>query len=352
MMELSISNRTIVRIVVIVLGSVVAVRLITALHTQLIWILTALFLALALEPAVDRISRFMPRRSRSLSVLLVLGAVFSILVFISIVLVPPFASQLYHLVISLPSAYGNYIDANPAAAHFVNSYLNSASVSNALQQFSKQLLSFGGSAVLIARGVFGGIVAGVTVLLLTFFMVLEGPRWTSLFWEYLPPARRARYQGILKQMHGTVTGYVGGNLFTSLIAAVATAAMLIILRAPYAFALGLLVGVMDLIPLIGASLAAVLVCLLVLVFKGLTSAFIVAIFFGIYQQVENNALQPIVFSKAVEVSPLVTTIALILGASLAGFIGALVAIPVAASLQILLRYYLISRRPKSQAAEA
>jgi predicted PurR-regulated permease PerM len=337
-MELTVSNRTIIRIVLIALGSVLAVDLIIKLHTQLIWILTALFFALALEPAVSLLSRFLPKRSRALAVLLVFLGFIAVLVFILVVLLPPFASQLYHLVSNIPSAYNGFIQANPSQGKFIDSHLSASNVSSSLQQFSKQLLSFGGSAVAIAKGFFGGIVAVGTVLLLTFFMVNEGPHWTNAFWASLTPAHRTKYQELVRQIHGTITGYVGGNLFTSLIAALVTAVMLLIIHAPYAFALALLVGIVDLVPMIGASLAAVFVCLTVLVFNGLTAAIVMAIYFIVYQQVENNALQPIVFSRAVKVSPLVTTIALILGASLAGLVGALVAIPVAASVQILVRF--------------
>jgi predicted PurR-regulated permease PerM len=343
-MEITISNRTIIRAAAIVIASIVAINLVVKLHTQLVWILTALFFALALEPAVDLLSRFLPHRSRGLAVLVVFLGFVAVLVFISLALVPPFASQLYHLALNLPGAYSSFASANPSAGRFVDSHLNATNVNSALQQFSKELLSFGGSAVVIAKGFFGGVVALITVLLLTFFMVLEGPRWMDDIWRYTGVAQKNKYQDLLRQMHKTVTGYVGGNLFTSLIAALSSSIMLVILRAPYAFALGLLVGVVDLIPMIGATLAAVIVCLLVLMFKGLTAALILAVFYIIYQQLENNVLQPIVFSRAVEVSPLVTLIALILGATVAGLIGALVAIPVAASLQILVRFYLSGSR--------
>jgi predicted PurR-regulated permease PerM len=343
-MELKISNRTIFRVVAITIGCVVAVNLIVRLQTQIVWILTALFFALALEPAVDLLSKFLPRKSRGLAVLVVFLGFLAVIVFISLALVPPFASQLYHLAINLPGAYSSFAKSNPSEGRFISSHLSASSVASALQQFSKQLLSFGGSAVVIARGFFGGVVAVVTVLLLTFFMVLEGPHWMHALWQLTAPKQRDKYKDLLQQMHGTVTGYVGGNLFTSMIAALSSAIMLIILRSPYAFALGLLVGVVDLIPMVGATLAAILVCVIVLVFKGLTTALILAVFYIIYQQVENNVLQPIVFSKAVEVSPLITLMALILGASLAGLIGALVAIPVAASLQLLARFYFANVR--------
>jgi predicted PurR-regulated permease PerM len=119
---------------------------------------------------------------------------------------------------------------------------------------------------------------------------------------------------------------------------------LFILRIPYAVALGVLVGLIDLIPLIGATLAAIIVILVGLVFGGLVKGLIILVFFIIYQQIENNILQPIVNSKTVKISPLITAIAALFGVVLAGFFGALVAVPVAASLQILIKNYLVTHR--------
>lgn len=346
-MELTVSNRTILRIVLIVIGAVLAVRLVGVLHTQIVWILTAMFLALGLEPAVDRLSRYMPRKSRGLAVAIVLLAAVAVLAFVIVALAPPFAFQLYHLVVTLPEAYSQFARDNPGLTSMISSDLSSQNATSTVQQLSHQLLSFGGSAVLILRNFFGGIVAVVTVLILTFFMVLEGPRWIEVFWSYYPKATRSKYRQLLSQLHGTITGYVNGNLIKSLIAIVASAVALVAVGSPYALALALLVGIFDLIPLVGATLAAITVCLVVLVFKGVGAALIMAVFFIIFQQIENYIFQPIIFAKAVEVSPLVTTLALIVGASLAGFIGALVAIPVAASLQILVRYWMSERRAKA-----
>jgi predicted PurR-regulated permease PerM len=147
-------------------------------------------------------------------------------------------------------------------------------------------------------------------------------------------------------MTKTVSGYVNGNLLTSLIAGVVAAVFLAILKVPYAAALGLLVFVLDLIPMLGATLAAVLVCGFVLVYGGVNPAIVTAIFFIIYQQIENNLLQPFVFSKTVKISPLIAGVAALFGAVLAGLIGALVAIPIAASFQILAKDYLDRRYPQ------
>jgi predicted PurR-regulated permease PerM len=348
-MELTVSNRTIIRIVLIVAASVLVLRALAYLHSPLIWIFTAFFLALALEPAVDGLSRYMPGRSRALAVLLVLLVAIGLLTFILVALVPPLATELYHLVTNLPNAYRDFVGSNGTVGKLIGQQVSTSSAADALQQFSNQILSFGGSAVGVLRSLFGGIVALITILLLTFFMVLEGPRWSELIWSHVPADKRSRYQPLLRQMHGTVYGYVNGNLLTSLIAAVTFAVLLFLLRAPYAVVLGLLVGVIDLIPMVGATLAAILVVATVLVFKGLGTALIVAAIFIVYQLIENNFLQPLVYSKTLEVSPLIVMLALIIGGSLAGFIGALVAIPAAASAQILLKYYLGARPSKTKA---
>lgn len=342
-MELKISNSTIIRIVAIVLGALIAIKLVGDLREQLIWIFTALFLALALEPAVGKLSRFMPRRSRGLAVLFVVLAALAIIVFVLIGLIPPFATQLYHLVTNLPDAYKQFSNVNPQLAKYLSSSVNSQTVSSTEQHLSSQLFSFSGSAVNVLKSFFGGLVALITVGLLTFFMVLEGPRLASQFFEHLPEDSRKDAQGLAKQLHGTITGFAGGTLLKSVFAVIAAAIVLFILGAPYTLSLSFLVGILDLIPLVGALLAAVSVCLVVLVFKGTTAAIVMAIFFLIWQQIENSIIQPLIFAKTVEVSPLVSLVALILGVSLAGFIGALVSIPAAASVQILLRYWLSAR---------
>jgi predicted PurR-regulated permease PerM len=349
-MELTISNRTIIRVVAIVAAMVLTVWLLFKLHTVVVWILTALFLALALEPAVAWLSRYLPKRSRALAVLVVLLVTGGVLAFVLVALIPPFAFQLFHLVTTLPEAYKQFSQQDPGVSGLINSSIGSANTNQALQQFSKELVNFGGSAVSVAGQVFGGIFAVVTVIILTYFMVLEGPGWVEAFWSYLPRSTREKYRGLLQRMQGTVTGYVSGNIVKSLIAVVASGIALIAVGSPFPFALALLVGILDLVPLVGATLAAISVCLVLLVFKGITTALIILVFFLIFQQLENYVFQPLIFSKTVEVSPLVTLLAIIIGTALAGFIGALVAIPAAASLQILLRFVLAGHKARNQKA--
>jgi predicted PurR-regulated permease PerM len=147
-----------------------------------------------------------------------------------------------------------------------------------------------------------------------------------------------------------VGGYVTGNLFISLIAGVSSTIVLLALGVPYAVALGLIVAVLDLVPLAGATLAAIIVSTVAFI-TSITDGIIVVIFFIVYQQVENHFLQPVVYSRTVQLSPLAILIAVLIGAELAGILGALAAIPVAGTVQVLIVEWLQLRRERNALAE-
>ncbi len=207
------------------------------------------------------------------------------------------------------------------------------------------LTNTGGGVVKVFGSIFNSLFAFFTILVFTFFMVLEWPKMHELFWRYQDPQKRNHRKQLYVRMQKTVSGYVGGNVLTSIIAGLVALAFFMILRNPYAIALAFIVAIFDLIPMFGALLAAIISVVVVLVFGGATPAVVTAIFFIIYQQIENNILQPLIFSKTINISPLVAGIAALIGAALAGLIGALVAIPIAASLQILIIDYLERRYP-------
>lgn len=219
--------------------------------------------------------------------------------------------------------------------------LNSEKITNFATSTSGGVVSF-------FSGIFTSIFAFFTIIVFTFFIVLESPRWHEVIWRYQDPKKREHRKHLYARMQKTVSGYIGGNLLTSIIAGVATVIFLTILGNPYAVALGFIVLILDLIPMFGALIAAIISVAVVLVYGGVTPAIVTAIFFIIYQQLENNILQPYVFSKTVDISPLVAGVAAIFGATLAGLVGALVAIPIAASLQILVKDYLDRRYPEAK----
>jgi predicted PurR-regulated permease PerM len=198
----------------------------------------------------------------------------------------------------------------------------------------------------VTKSVITAIVAAVTIAFLTFFMLLEGPRWVERFHALLPDGSQERAQRVGDKIYRTVGGYVTGNLLISVIAGITSTLVLLITGVSYAVTLGLLVAILDLVPLAGATLAAILVTTVAFIDQGWVIGVIVLAFFLVYQQLENHVLQPIVYSRTVQLSPLAILIAVLIGAKLAGVLGALGAIPVAGTIQVLLVEWLQARRER------
>lgn len=212
-----------------------------------------------------------------------------------------------------------------------------------------RVLGFSGTALAVTKGIVTAIVAVVTIAFMTFFMLLEGPRWIERFYALLPEESERRWRAVGRDVYRTVGGYVTGNLLISLIAGTATTIVLLIAGVPYAIALGLVVAILDLIPLAGATLAAIIVTTIAFL-HSVPAGIAVLIFFVVYQQLENHLFQPLVYGRTVKLSPLAVLIAVLIGAELAGILGALAAIPVAGSIQVVLADWLrarLERRPQA-----
>ena len=189
----------------------------------------------------------------------------------------------------------------------------------------------------VARGVVSFVVGVVTIAFLTIFMLIEGPRIVARFHDSLPENVKPRWERVSQDIYRTVGGYVGGNLLISLIAGIGAAIILFALGSSYAIALAVVVAVLDLIPLAGATLAAIIVATVSFIELGWIKGVIVIVFFVVYQQLENHILQPIIYGRTVQLSPLTVLIAILIGAELVGILGALAAIPVAGIIQAIAR---------------
>jgi predicted PurR-regulated permease PerM len=152
-----------------------------------------------------------------------------------------------------------------------------------------------------------------------------------------------------RDVYRTVGGYVTGNLLISVIAGGSTTVVLLIMGVPFSIALGLIVGILDLVPLAGATIAGIIVGAVAFL-HSIVAGVVVVVFFILYQQIENHLLQPVVYGRTVQLSPLAVLISVLIGAELAGVLGALAAIPVAGALQVLLRDILDHRRARGAAA--
>ena len=339
--------RTLVTVALFTVAVLGLLTLLSVARHVLVWVLIALFLAVALNPLVEWIQR-RTHRSRGLSVgtafLLVLGLAVGIgAVFIPTLVdqVGGFADKVPHYVDQITKGQGRlgFLETKYHLATKVE-----AAISNVKQGGAAKVLGHAGAAVSLTKSVVNVIVATITILFLTFFMLLEGRDWVESFYGLLPEASQPRWRKVGADIYKAVGGYVVGNLVISVIAGVLATVVLLALGVPYAVALGLIVALLDLIPLAGATLAAIVVTLIAGITQGWIPAIVVAVFFLIYQQVENHVIQPVVYGRTVQLSPLAVLISVLVGAEVAGILGALAAIPVAAGIQVIVVDLLAHRR--------
>jgi predicted PurR-regulated permease PerM len=302
----------------------------------LTWVVIALFLALAMNPAVEwLLAHGIKRRGSAVGivVLLALAAIAGL----GAVLIPPLVDQGNSLATALP---GYVHDLTKGRGHFgflETKYHVVEKVKEAVADGGVgRAIGGAGFALSVTKSILTTIAAIVTIFFMTVFMLLDGPNLADRVFGLLPEHQQPRWRAIGHEIYKTVGGYVTGNLLISVIAGAATWIMLAIVGVPYPAALATLVAILDLIPLAGATIAAVVVVLVTLAANDLVDAIIVLVFFVVYQQLENHILQPLVYGKTVQLPPLVVLVAVLIGAAIAGVVGALGAIPVAGTIQVLI----------------
>jgi predicted PurR-regulated permease PerM len=215
-------------------------------------------------------------------------------------------------------------------------------------QIRGYVTNLGGSTLSVLRSAVTGVAAVLTIFVLSYLMVLEAPKVVGGFLALFEERRAERIRRVSHDCAKTVTGYITGNLLISVICGLLTWVTLALTGVPFAALIALFVGIADLIPLVGATLGAV-VGIIAAFTQSVTAGIIVVIFFIVYQQVENHLLQPVIFSRTVQLNPLTVLLAVLLAAQLAGILGALLAIPVAAIIQIVVRDIWDTRRGRLKA---
>ena len=314
-------------------------------RSVIIWVLIALFLAMALNPAVEfLVRRGLPPRRRGRdrvrrAILVIVG--------IAATFVPTLVREVNDLADAVPG-YIDDLTRGRGKLGLPGARLPDRRDVRARRSRRAASAACSGSRAprcRVTKSILNAVVAVVTIAFLTLFMLLEGPAWVERIYGLISEPAQPRWRKVGGDIYRTVGGYVTGNLAISLIAGVASTAVLLVLGVPYAVALGLVVALLDLIPLAGATIAAIIVS--AVGFLHSTSAGIVlVIFFVLYQQLENHVLQPLVYGRTVQLSPLIVLVAVLMGAELAGVIGALGAIPVAGSIQVVVVDWLANRRQR------
>ena len=339
--------RTVFRVVGILIAIAIVLEVVWIARHVLTWIFIALFLALALNPAVDRLERRIKRRGLATGVIYLLALAAS--VGVAFLFIPTLVHQVNDFAGKVPDYLNDLTKGRGRLGFLQTKYHLVDKAREALNNGgASKLFGVSGTALALAKGIVNVVLATVTIAFMTFFMLLEGPKWVESFFSLLEPASTRRWRAVAGDIYRTVGGYVTGNLLISFVAGTLTTVVLLATGVPFALALGLIVAILDLIPLAGATLAAIIVGSVAFL-HSIPAGIIVIVFFICYQQVENHILQPVVYGRTVQLSPLVVLISVLIGAELAGVLGALAAIPVAGSLQVIFRDWLRQRRGEEPA---
>jgi predicted PurR-regulated permease PerM len=295
------------------------------------WIIVAIFLAVALNPAVEALERRGLRRPLAASV--VFAVALLVLTGIGFLVVPPLVAQVSDFVDAVPDFVDDLTAGRGPLGWLQDEYQIVDRIREAIErQGAAGVLGLSEPFLDVVRSVVTAVVGVITIIFLTFFMLLEGPRTIDGLLRLVPEGARPRYERVGREIYRSISGYVSGNLLISLVAGTLATIVLFAVGSEFAIALGLLVAILDLIPLAGATVAAIVVSTVVLIETDWLRCLIVIVFFIAYQQFENHVLQPLVYGRTVQLSPLAVLCAVLVGAQLAGILGALLAIPVAGSL--------------------
>jgi predicted PurR-regulated permease PerM len=339
--------RTIFAIVGILLAVGIVLWVVWIARHVITWVLISLFLALAINPFVDLLQRRGLKRrgiAAGVAYLIILAGVAGI----AAAFIPTLVDQVNNFANKVPDYVHDLTRGRGRLGFLETRYHVVERVRDAVDSGGvKRIVGIGGVAALsVTKGVITAIAATVTIIFMTLFMLLEGPAWMERIYGLLPERQQPRWRAVGHDIYRTVGGYVTGNLLISLIAGVTSGIVLFALGVPYAVALGLVVALLDLIPLAGATLAMIVVGLVALAANGLTTGIIVVVFFIVYQQLENHVLQPLVYGRTVQLSPLIVLISVLIGAQVAGVLGALGAIPIAGAIQVFIVDWLRWRRQR------
>jgi predicted PurR-regulated permease PerM len=258
-------------------------------------------------------------------------------------IIPPVVSSIENFAQNAPQYAQDareYIEQNDTLRGIQEEYDIVGQIENRASELPDRVGDAAGVLGDIGLGVVNSIFTLVTILILTAFMLGSGRRWIDAALRYQAPARRARLRRVSERVATAVGSYVAGALIQAFIAGVTSYIVMSLLGIPFRAPLAVLIALLDLIPLVGATIGAVVVGVVAL-FVNFPTALIVWVIWSIlYQQVENTVIQPRIQQRAVDVQPFVVLVAVLFGSTLLGVVGALVAVPAAASIQIVLREWM------------
>lgn len=353
--RIDIDTKTFVRFILVVIGFGLAIFAIYHARTALLILGISLFLAVALNGPVDRIRRVLPGKSRVAATAIAYVLVVVVLGAILFLVAPPIVQQTAKFIQNVPSFVNSATNQYKGLNGLIDQYSLRPQVDHALNSVKESTASWAsnvGSTVLAGLGSFFAVLTeALLVLVLTFLMLIEGPSWMARIWGLYEDKRKQRtHKRVVSRIYGVVNGYVTGQLIVSAIGGGLAGAAVFVLSLIFpqipsglAFPTAAITFTLSLIPMFGATIAGLLVTVL-LAFNAPVAAIIYIVYFFIYQQIENNFVAPQVQANKVELSALAVLGSVTIGLYLFGLLGGIIAIPIAGSIRVLIDEYLKSRK--------
>jgi predicted PurR-regulated permease PerM len=318
----------------VVLGTAAVVEFLLAEQRVIELLVIAGFLAVVLSPAVSGLVKLGIRRGLATTLVFFLGM--AAFVGLGYLFIHPLYRQAINFANDLPNTLARVQSGKGRIGSLVARYHLQSDAATYIPKIRTYLSHLGGPALSVAKTVLSGLSGLVLLSVMTFLFLLEGPTLVRGTLKVLPPRQGRRVRRLLDDIAKSVTGYVIGNFATSLIAGVVCGVALFVLGVPFAIVFGVWVALVDLLPLVGGLLAGVPTVAFAFLHSP-AAGIVTAIVFLVYQQVENHLLNPLIMSRTVKLNPLWVLLSVLAGAELAGFVGALLAIPAAGTIHVVAR---------------
>ena len=329
--------RTILAVIGLVLATLLLIYIVLQIRQVLTWIVVGAFFAVALYPLVGWVQkRLLGGKRRALATFLVFLVVFVLLAALIAAFAVPLVNEGSKLAGQLPQQIADARAGKGPIGDLLQRTNALQWVQDNQDKISKFASGLTAPAASVASSFATGIAGTLTVFVLAYLMVLEGPKVVDGSLNVFRPSTAERIRRVGGDCAKSVTGYISGNLLISFICGLLTYVVLLVSGVPFAALIALFVGIADLMPLVGATIGGA-VAVIAGFIHSVPAGIAVLVFFVLYQQLENHLLQPLVFARTVQLNPLTVIIAILIGVELLGILGALLAIPVASMIQVIVR---------------
>jgi len=348
----TVSTETFIRLALLTVGTIALLLAVQKAAHALLLVFSAFFLALALNGPVHGLSRRLPGKrkgDRSLATIISFLVVVLFLGGFIASIAPPLIRQTESFVKVAPHLVKDFRSQNSGTGRFIREHHLEKQVDSISKQLSVRLKHIGGSAFSTAQRIGTSVFSLLTILVLTFMMLIEGPRWLRFGREVIPDEYHGMADRLAMEMYKVVKGYVNGQVILAALASVLIMPAVLILHISYPVALMVVIFICGLIPMVGHTIGAIIITTVAL-FHSTGAALIILAYYILYQQIENILIQPKIQANSTNMSPLLVFMSVVIGVSFGGLFGGLVAIPAAGCLRIIclewLRYKKIIGTPE------